>query len=353
MHGPTTVFLLVLVLAHVSGAETITGIIYCDNYFEFYFNGELIQKDPMTFTPHNAVEVSFGWDGVSDKHYAILCQDYASESGYEYIDGGRPQLGDGALIAEFSDGTVTTPEWKLFVANHGPTEESEQAGCDGNNLDLCEVQENGNPVNWAAEDFDYYQWEDATVYSANEAGWGRAPTWEEGLGCCTATSPLDRSTLTLNNGCSVNYDPETGQEVMATVSESECLSPRDVLGDSVAVFLWGSDLEKDNRILFRYSILLDTYSFELDFGNSTSMNATNTSNVEMTNEEEESTPSLDITINGEPQEEPEVEKTVDSNDGEVAKLGGLNPASSSPLHLRLQAFAVGAAFMVGSIVLQH
>jgi hypothetical protein len=36
-------------------------------YFEFWFNGKLVAKDPLTFTPHNAAEVSFEWDGSSDQ----------------------------------------------------------------------------------------------------------------------------------------------------------------------------------------------------------------------------------------------------------------------------------------------
>jgi hypothetical protein len=33
-------------------AQTITGHIFCDNQFEFYFNGQLVATDPMSFTPH-------------------------------------------------------------------------------------------------------------------------------------------------------------------------------------------------------------------------------------------------------------------------------------------------------------
>ena len=31
-------------------STTITGHIYCDNRFEFWFNGKLVKKDPLTFT---------------------------------------------------------------------------------------------------------------------------------------------------------------------------------------------------------------------------------------------------------------------------------------------------------------
>ena len=53
-----------------------------------------------------------------------MCQDFATESGYEYIygldtTGKDPWIGDGALLAEFSDGVRTGPEWKAKVVTHG------------------------------------------------------------------------------------------------------------------------------------------------------------------------------------------------------------------------------------------
>jgi hypothetical protein len=91
-------------------------------------------------THTQAVAVSFEWDGVSDKTYAIMCEDYASESGYEYVDSNNPQLGDGSLIAKFSDGTVTSTDWKAYTVTFGPTDASVSAGCGTNNLGACQVQ---------------------------------------------------------------------------------------------------------------------------------------------------------------------------------------------------------------------
>eukprot|EP01060_Flectonema_neradi_P037916 TRINITY_DN7791_c3_g1_i1.p1 TRINITY_DN7791_c3_g1~~TRINITY_DN7791_c3_g1_i1.p1 ORF type:complete len:314 (+),score=65.04 TRINITY_DN7791_c3_g1_i1:77-1018(+) len=230
-------------LVTMSIAETITGTIYCDNQFEFYFNGVLIASDPIAFTPHQAVQVSFDWDGVSDKVFAISCQDYASTSGYEYIDTTSPQLGDGALIAEFSDGTITSSSWKYYVTNYGPTDASIAAGCSATNLAACAVQDNGTPANWFSTSFDDSTWTTSTTYTSAQAGWGAPPTWS-GTECCTMTSPLDRSTL----GCSVD---SSGTAI--TVTESECQNPSELLGSSTASFIWGTDLERDNKVLFRYT----------------------------------------------------------------------------------------------------
>ena len=237
----TTSCLLSLLPLHV--AVTITGHIYCDNYFEFYFNGQQIFVDPLDFTPHNAVKVSFEYDeSSSEKVYAILCQDYASSSGYEYTSTNSPQLGDGALLAEFSDGTRTSSNWKSYVVTFGPTDASISNGCSASNLAACSIQDNGVPSNWYATDFDDSAWSYATEYTASQAGWGRRPTYSNGQ-CGTITSPITKA----------NADPSS----IATTQDA-CLDPRSVLcgGDETCSgsdgrFIWGSDMDRDNKMLFR------------------------------------------------------------------------------------------------------
>jgi len=226
-------------------AETITGYIYCDNHFEFYFNGVLIKEDPLAFTPHNAVKVSFEYDGTSSKTYAIMCQDYASESGYEYISTSSPKLGDGSLLAEFSDGTKTSSDWKVYTATFGPTDASVTAGCTSSNLDVCAVEDRGMPDGWALGSFDDSSWGAATEYTTAAAGWGRTPSYSDSK-CGTITSPLTKE----------NADPSSQE-----TTEDECLNPRTVLcggdesctGDVDGRMIWGADLERDNKVLFRYS----------------------------------------------------------------------------------------------------
>ena len=220
--------------------RTVVGTVYCDNRFTLWVNGEEVASDPIAFTPHQAVRVAFHWNGVSDLTYAIECEDFASDSGYEYLGTSRPQLGDGALIAAFDDGlgTVTAAgSWRVYTVTFGPTDASLAAGCSADNLDVCVVEDRGTPDGWTEPDFDDRGWGPATGYSAAAAGWGRSPTWSSAEGCCTLTSPVDRSRL----GC----DP--------SVAQDECLSPRTEFSSSRAEFIWAADLERDNRVLFRYT----------------------------------------------------------------------------------------------------
>ena len=224
--------------------QNITGYIYCDNRFDFWFNGKLIASDPLDFTPHNGVSVSFEWDGASDRVYAILCQDYATASGYEYTQTVAPQLGDGGLIASFSDGTQTSSSWKRYVVTYGPTAASIQAGCSASNLAPCAVADYGTPTGWNANSFDDSAWSAVTTYTQAQAGWGTTPSFTNGV-CCTSTSPLTRAVL----GCSVN---STGNAVAVTAAQ--CLNPKTVLESTGATFIWGTDLEYDNKVLFRYRV---------------------------------------------------------------------------------------------------
>jgi hypothetical protein len=213
---------------------TITGVIYADNYFEFFVNGELIAVDPVDFTPHQAVGVSFQVPLGTTPTYAILASDFATNSGYEYTMTNNPQLGDGGLIASFSDGTVTGDSWKCFTVLYGPTEASEQAGCDKNNLDLCLITDSGMPANWAAVGYDDSTWAQATEHTAADVGWGRTPTYSNGM-CCTITDPLTK---------------EDASPSCQAMDESQCLSP-EAQSWGKAEFIWGDDLKRVNKILCR------------------------------------------------------------------------------------------------------
>lgn len=218
----------------VGAPGTVTATIYADNYFELYVNGEQVAVDPLDFTPHQAVQVTFDVPEGTTPVYAIVASDFATDSGYEYTSTNSPQLGDGGLIAVFSDGQVTGADWKCYTVLYGPTEASEAAGCSGTNLDACEVTDAGVPDGWANADFDDSGWQQAREYSAQAVGWGRNPDYRNGE-CCTITNPLTR---------------EDASPSCLAMDAQECLSPEEQSwGD--AEFIWGSDLERVNKVLCR------------------------------------------------------------------------------------------------------
>ncbi len=212
----------------------ITANIYADNYFEFYVNGNLVKKDPLDFTPHNAVRFEFDVPKGEKRIYAIKASDYASESGYEYINTSKPQLGDGALRIIMSDGTISTKEWKCYTTNYGPTDESISAGCSSTNLKACSLKITEEPNNWKEMNFDDSKWNNASEFTDSEAGWGMTPSYVDGK-CGKRTSPLDRSEM---NSVSTTSD--------------ECLDPYKISWGN-SKFIWQKNLEKDNIILCRFT----------------------------------------------------------------------------------------------------
>lgn len=311
----------------VTAAEEtiITGTIFCDNYFEFYFNGDLIMKDPLDFTPNQAVNVSFTWDGKSDMLYAILCQDYMNldvgATGFEYVDvpiwndeigtccfmnadtlklddcygnmtqeacptscasnkrlgsweapdgfspsdrwplGCGPWICYGSLLAEFSDGTKTTKDWKVFSTAFGPTTESILNGCSYKDFNECQVDIVPAPECWNCQDFDDSEWFQASEFTVEEAGWGRSPRYNDTTGECCGLRTQRR---------------KAEDHECVSLPKIRCLNPKEVRcskeGGSICPganckndgpqcdrpedprMIWASDLQRDQHVLFRYSV---------------------------------------------------------------------------------------------------
>lgn len=146
--------LLVLTAMPAQAAEnstTITGHVFADNWFELYVNGRRVAVDPIEFTPHNTVPVQF--KSSYPMVYAIHAKDFAHpRSGLEYS---HTRIGDGGLIAWFSDATATGPHWKCKVFFAGPLDRS----CLNNDpVNSCRVERTPLPANWQAPEFDDSAW---------------------------------------------------------------------------------------------------------------------------------------------------------------------------------------------------
>ncbi|MSX03062.1 MAG: hypothetical protein F2813_07875, partial [Actinobacteria bacterium] len=96
----------------------VTGLVFGDNTFELYVNGRKVASDPIAFKPFNAVKVSFR--ASYPMTFAFKAADYADPTtGLEYDN---TRVGDGGLIARFSNGLVTGSGWKAKTISHGPTD---------------------------------------------------------------------------------------------------------------------------------------------------------------------------------------------------------------------------------------
>ncbi len=131
--------------------DLIKASVYADNWFVMYINGKLAAVDPIDFIPHNQVTVDLLPEYPMT--IAIMAKDNADPAtGLEYGD----HIGDAGFILKFTDGTVTSAQWKAKVFFKGPL-----------NRDAANptVQYEPVPANWYAPDFDDSGWDFATEYA--------------------------------------------------------------------------------------------------------------------------------------------------------------------------------------------
>ena len=134
--------------------EWIDAVIYADNWFQFWFNGELIKEDSVEFIPHQAESFRFKAPKNGKYTFAIYAKDFSQDNLGALEYDGRC-IGDGGLRGMFSDGTVTNSQWKCKTIYYGPTNLRED-GCFGDDTDeeyanryrapICKKPENGYSI---------------------------------------------------------------------------------------------------------------------------------------------------------------------------------------------------------------
>lgn len=138
-----------------SMADTIRAIIYADNWFILYVNGELVAVDSIKFVPHNVISVDIL--PTYPMTIAVMARDNADpKTGMEYAN---TSIGDGGFILKFSDGTVTNASWKAKKFSWGPI--------DGDTRHP-RVHDDPIPENWFAVDLDDHGWANAKEFSEQE-----------------------------------------------------------------------------------------------------------------------------------------------------------------------------------------
>lgn len=133
-----------------SMTDTISAVMYADNWFVMYVNGKEVAVDSIDFLPHNVVSVDLLPEYPMT--IAVLAKDNADPTtGCEY--GNR--IGDGGFILKFGDGTVTDASWKARSFMHGPVDR------DTANPTVIKTP---LPDGWFNPDFDDSEWLNATEY---------------------------------------------------------------------------------------------------------------------------------------------------------------------------------------------
>jgi hypothetical protein len=190
-----------------TSSSTFTAEVWADNWFALYVNGELVGEDSVPITTERSFNSeTFTFDADYPLTIAIEAKDFKeNDSGLEYIGQPNQQMGDGGLIAQFTDTAtgdvvaVTDGSWSALVIHRAPL--NPECESDADPTSTCESESSDAPDDWTSAGFDDAAWSAATVWSAAEV------------------SPKD------------GYDA--------------------VSWDSSAELVWGSDLETDNTVLLR------------------------------------------------------------------------------------------------------
>jgi len=173
----------------------VTGLVYGDNSFELYVNGRKVASDPIAFKPFNVVKVSFR--ASYPMTFAFKAVDYGDpKTALEYDN---TKVGDGGLIARFSNGVVTGSGWKATTISHGPTD---VPSCLADPT-TCKVVNTPAPSNWPTSSTS--SWPAAKLYTEAEVQphvdgfsamkWGKAKfIWGDNL--VTDNTVLLRKTVT-------------------------------------------------------------------------------------------------------------------------------------------------------------
>lgn len=175
--------------------EVVTGYIVADNYFELYINGKLVAVDNTPYTPFNASIVKFKAKKPYTYAFKLVDWEEVMGRGSEMMRGDPLYLGDGGLIARFSDGTVTDSTWKAQAFYIGPLNDPSEVKEKGTLHDTtalgrvhphdkaptcgkeCYAIHYDIPADWAAARFDDSRWPRAYEFTDEDVGVTALPAY--------------------------------------------------------------------------------------------------------------------------------------------------------------------------------
>ena len=194
----------------VTSEKTFIAEVWADNWFSLYVNGELVGEDSVPIT----TERSFNSETISFKStypftISLVAKDFKeNDTGLEYIGTDRQQMGDGGLIVQIKDAVtgeivaITNEAWKALAIHRAPLDKTCEKSSSPETE--CTSQIIPEPDGWMTAGFNDSTWSTAVVYGADAVG------------------------------------PKEGYN--------------DITWDPTAKFIWSSDLEIDNTILFRMTV---------------------------------------------------------------------------------------------------
>jgi hypothetical protein len=156
----------------------LTGFIFADNYFELWVNGQFVGRDSIGMTPFNSHVVRFR--ARYPITYAIKAVDWETHHGIG-MEYDTYNIGDGGIIAYFSDGTRTGADWRVETFYVAPLDDPSCVRATASGRDSTYCHQGVRPVcaqkpetcyalhvpvpdGWRAVTFDDSRWAQATTW---------------------------------------------------------------------------------------------------------------------------------------------------------------------------------------------
>lgn len=158
-------------------ALSLQGEVWADNWFAFYLGERLIIEDSTPITTERSFNAEkFVFDADYPLQLNFVAKDFKeNDTGLEYIGSDRQQMGDGGLIAQFTDAAagetiaVTDSSWKCLVIHAAPLNRScEDASDPEAGVSPCQFHSLDEPEGWRMPDFDDSAWPSAVAHSESD-----------------------------------------------------------------------------------------------------------------------------------------------------------------------------------------
>ena len=162
-------------LVGTPGAVAVRAEVWADNWFAFYLGEELIIEDSTPVTTERSFNAeAFVFNADYPMQFNFVLRDFKeNDTGLEYIGARNQQMGDGGLIAQFTDArtgaaiAVTNADWRCLVIHEAPLDRScEDAAEPSAGVGPCTFEARSEPDGWRVTDYDDSAWPAATEFSA-------------------------------------------------------------------------------------------------------------------------------------------------------------------------------------------
>ena len=166
-----------VIVVDTPGAVSIRGEVWADNWFAFYLGDRLILEDSTPITTERSFNAeAFVFSADYPLQLNFVARDFKQDdTGLEYIGRSNQQMGDGGLIAQFTDVAtgatiaVTDAAWRCLVTHDAPLDracEDEDEPVPG--VGPCGFEATREPDGWRGPGFNDSAWPSAVEHSEDD-----------------------------------------------------------------------------------------------------------------------------------------------------------------------------------------